>query len=91
MRAPRVLSIVDGFSLQPSLVCVADSVAPEDCHLALVAARVLLAGIREDEQNDNTLATIPDELTGVVTAEKSPKFVEPVLPHHDGPSDSLAQ
>ena len=72
MRAPRASSIVDVFSLQPSLVSVAGSVAPEDCHLALVAARALLAAIREDAQNDNTLATIPDELTGVETAVRWP-------------------
>ncbi len=68
-RAPRAPSIVGSFFLLPSLVSVADSVALEACHLALVAARALLAAIREDAQNDNTRATIPDELTSVVTAE----------------------
>ncbi len=68
-RAHHAPSIVGWFFLLPSLVFVADSVAPEGYHLALVAARALLAAIREDAQNDSTLATIPDELTGAVTAE----------------------
>ena len=90
-RAHRAPSIVGWFFPLPSLVSVADSVAPEDCHLALVAERALLAAIREDAQNVSTLATIPDELTGVVTAEPSSRFDEPVLPPHGGPSDSPAQ
>ena len=42
-RAPRKPSIFGWFSLLPWLVSVAGSVAPEDCPLALVAARALLA------------------------------------------------
>jgi hypothetical protein len=91
MRAPRAPSIVDVFSLLPSLVSVAGSVAPEDCHLALVAARALLAAIREGAQNDNTLATIPDELTGVETAVRWPRYGGPELPPHVGRSNSRAQ
>jgi hypothetical protein len=68
-RAHRAPSIVGWFFPPPSLVSAADSVALEDYHLALVAARALRAAIREDAQNGNTLATIPDELTGVVIAE----------------------
>jgi len=67
-RTPRAPSIVGWFFLQPWQRSVADSAAPEACHLALVAARALLAAIGEDAHNATTLATIPHELTGVVQA-----------------------
>src|SRR5215469_2363572 len=47
-RAPRAPSIVDAFSLRPELSYVADSVAPEACHLALVAERAPRAVSGED-------------------------------------------
>ncbi|SRR6266849_91331 len=59
-RAPRLPSIVDGFSRLPWLVFAADSVVPEDCHLALVAARAPPAALCADAQNDSRLATTPD-------------------------------
>jgi hypothetical protein len=48
MRAPRTLSIVGWFCQLPSQAYGAGSVAPPVCHLALVAARALLAVLGED-------------------------------------------
>jgi hypothetical protein len=50
-RAPPWLSIVGWFCRLPWQESGADSVAPAVCHLALVAARALLAVIRVDAQN----------------------------------------
>ena len=44
-RAPRKPSIAGWFFVLPWLVFVADSVAEEACHLALVAARALLVAM----------------------------------------------
>ena len=67
---------------------VAGSVAPEDCHLALVAARAPRAVCGEDGQSDSMLATTPGGRAGVGIAEKWPRFGEPALPLHGEPSDS---
>jgi len=64
-----VPSIVGWFFPLPWLGYVAGSVASLACHLALVAARAPLVALHGDAQNDSRLATTPDALGGVVTAE----------------------
>ena len=86
-RAPRTLSIVDVFCLRPWLGYAGDSVAPDVCHLALVAARALLAAIREGAQNGSRHATIRGELTGVGTAAPLPRCDELAQLSHDEQSD----
>src|SRR5712692_9764949 len=90
-RAPRVSSIVDGFSRLPSLVSVVGSIAPPACPLALATARVLGAGIGEDAQSDNTLATTPDGPEAVWPVGTWPSFDGPEPLPRDGPSDSPVQ
>jgi hypothetical protein len=90
-RAPRASSIVDGFCRLPSQEYGADSVAPDVCLLARAAARASPATIREDGQNDSTLATIPNGPTAVVTAVPCPRSCELARLFHVGRSDSLAQ
>jgi hypothetical protein len=75
-RAPREPSIVDGFCGRPWQECVADSVAPPACHLALAAARASPAALGEDAQHATRHATIPDEPTGVGQASPWPRSGE---------------
>ncbi len=86
-----MLSIVDGFSQQPSLEFAGGLVAPILCPLALAAARASPAAIGEDAQNDSTRATTPDERAGVGTAAPSPTCDELAQQFHGGWSDSPAQ
>ncbi|SRR6266567_2995892 len=88
LRAP---SIVGRFSPLPWLGYAADSVVPEDCHLALVAARAPLGAIREGAQSDNRRATTRDGPAGVETAVRWPRYGGPELPPHVGRSNSRAQ
>jgi hypothetical protein len=90
MRVPRAPSIVDVFSRLPWLVYAVGSVELEVCHLVLAAAGALLAVIREDAQNDNTLATTQDGPAAVRPVGKWPRCGEPELPPHVGRSDSPA-
>jgi hypothetical protein len=79
-RAPPWLSIVGWFCRLPWQVSVADSVAPAVCHLALVAARALLAVIRVDAQNGSRHATIPDGPAAGELVETWPRSVLPEPP-----------
>src|SRR5258708_1051538 len=90
-RAPRARSIAGGFYRRPSLESVADSVALEVCHLALVAARAPLGVLDEDAQSDSRRATILPVPAGVETAAPSPSCGVRELPHHDARSDSSVQ
>ncbi len=85
-RAPRAPSIVGWFCQLPWQGFVGGLVAPPACLLALVAKPAPPGVMREGARNDQRLATIPDELTGVEQASLSPRCDEPVLPPHDGPS-----
>ena len=85
------LSIVGSFSPQPWLASVGDSVAPDGCHLVLVAARAPRAVSREDAQSGNRLATTPGGPEAVKPVGTWPRSVLPALPRHVGPSDSLAR
>src|SRR6516162_9648889 len=85
------LSSAGWFFPLPSLEYAAGNVAPTVCHLALVAARVPRAGIREAAQSDNRPATIPDWPAAVEPVETWPKFVVPGPPLHGARSDSPAQ
>ena len=67
-RAPRAPSIVDVFSLLPSLAYAGGIVAPDVCPLVLVAVRVPLAALHGDVQSDSRLATTRDGRAGVGTA-----------------------
>jgi hypothetical protein len=87
----RLQSFVGWFSPLPSLVSVADTVAPEVCHLALAAAGAQLAAMHGDAQNASRHATTRGELTGVGTAVPSPRCDEPAQLFHDGWSDSPAR
>ncbi len=69
-RAPRALSIVDGFCRLPSLEFAAGSVEPAGCPLVLVAGPVPLAVLHGDAQNGSRRATTPDGRAGVGTAEQ---------------------
>ena len=63
------LSTVGWFFPLPSLAYAAGNVAPEVCHLVLVAARVPLGAMHGDAQNESKLATTRDGPGGVGTAE----------------------
>src|SRR6266699_5144951 len=86
-RVPRKPSIVDGFCRLPSPEFAAGSVAPPACHLALSAARALLAALCGDAQNDSKRATIPRERADVGSAELWPRCGGPQRRCHDAPSD----
>ncbi len=86
MRAPPAPSIVGGFCQLPSQAYGAGSVAPPVCHLALVAARALLAVIGEDAQSDSKHATTRDGPEAVKPVEKWPRYGEQGLPPHVGRS-----
>src|SRR6266567_5531247 len=90
-RAPHMLSIVDGFSQQPSLEFAAGSVAPIICLLALARARASPAASGEDAQSGNRRATTPDERAGAETAVPSPRCDEPAPLSHGGWSNSPAR
>jgi hypothetical protein len=90
-RAHPALSIVGWFSPQPALPYAAGSIAPTACHLALVAARAPLVAKHGDAQNDNKLATIPNEPGVAELVGLWPRCDVPALPPHDGRSDSLVQ
>ena len=90
-RTLRVSSIVGWFSPPPELPFAADSVAPGDCPLVVVAARGLPATMREDAQNDSRPATTQGEPEAVRTAGSSPGRDEPAQLFHVGSSDSLAR
>jgi hypothetical protein len=77
-------SIVGWFCRLPSPAYAAGSVVPPICYLALVAARAPLAALREDAQNDSTLATTPDGPEVVRTAGLSPTCDELVPLFHVG-------
>src|SRR5215471_9575172 len=86
-----VPSIVGWFSPLPWLECAGDSVVPDGCHRAREALQRPLAASGVDAQNDNTLATTPDERTGEGTAVPSPRFGGPVRLLHVGWSNSPVQ
>jgi len=67
-RAHPARSIVGWFVPLPSLGFAGESVVPDVCHLALVAARAPLAVICGDAQSDSSLATIPSEPAAVELA-----------------------
>jgi hypothetical protein len=90
-RAPRAPSIVGWFCRLPWRECVADSVAPPGCPLALVAARAPRAVLGEDARSDSTLATTPDALAAVEPVGKWPTYVVRALPPRVGQSDSPAR
>jgi hypothetical protein len=90
-RAPRAPSIVDVFFRLPSPEFAVGTLAPDGCHLALVAAQAPLVAMREAAQSGNKLAATPDGRAGVSTAETSPRYDEPALLLRDEPSDSPVQ
>src|SRR5260370_42006971 len=90
-RAHPALSIVGWFSPQPWLGYASGSVAPTACHLALVAARAPLGATHGGAQNDNKLATIPNEPGIVELVRLSPRCDVPARPPHVGRSDSPAR
>jgi len=87
-RAPPSLSIVGSFFPLPWLAYAAGTVAPDVCHLALVAAPAPLVVIREDAQRDSRLATIPGGLRGVELDGMWPRCGVREQQPHDGRSDS---
>jgi hypothetical protein len=81
-RAPRMLSIVDGFCRLPSPVCAVDSAVPPIGLLVLAAAPVPLAVRHEGGRNGSRRATTLDGPTGVETAAPLPRCDERArLPH----------
>jgi len=90
-REDLARSIAGWFFPLPSLECVAGSVAPPGCPLALAAARALLAALREDAQSASRRATTPDGLGAVEPVGKWPTYVVRALPPHAGRSDSPAR
>jgi len=90
-RALRAPSTVGWFCWLPELSSGAESVAPNVCLLALVAAREPRAASGEDAQNGSTRATIPDCPAAVRNAEPLPRSGMRALPPHDGPTDSRVQ
>jgi len=86
--APRAPSIGGWSCRLPSLVSAFASVALAVCHLVLAAAGAPRGVLGEDAQTGSTLATIPDGLAAVELGGKWPRCDEPVLPRHDGRSDS---
>ena len=87
-RAPPAWSTVGWFFPQPSQEYVVGSVAPDVCHLALVAARVPSAVLGEDAQSDSKPATTPDEPEAVMPVGTWPSFGVPEPRFRDGRSDS---
>src|SRR5215470_19220234 len=90
-RALRASSSVDWSSQLPSPVFAACSVAPDACHLVREALQRPLAATREDAQNGNRRATIPNWLEAVETAAPSPRCDAPVRLFHPGWSHSPAR
>src|SRR5258708_14447179 len=89
-RAPRARSIAGGFYRRPSLESVADSVALEVCHLALVAARAPLGVLDEDAQSDSRRPTILPVPPRVEPAAPPPTRGVRQLPPHDArPASSV--
>ena len=86
MRAPPAPSIVGWFCQLPELPYGGGLVAPPVCHLALVAARALLAVIGEDAQSDSKHATTRDGPEAVKPVGKWPRYGEQGLPPHVGRS-----
>src|SRR5215472_12900012 len=83
-------SIVGSFFLLPWPAYAVGTVAPEACHLALVAARAPRAGSGEDAQNDSTHATIRREPVDVGVVGPWPRCGVSALRRLDESSDSLA-
>ncbi len=90
-RAPRLSSIVDGFSPLPSLEYAAGSAVPDVCLLVLAAAQAPLATRHGDEQNDTRRATTPGGPAAAETPEPSPRSVVRAQLRRARPSDSPAQ
>src|SRR5215470_8847121 len=86
-RALRASSSVDWSSQLPSPVFSACSVAPDACHLVREALQRPLAATREDGQNGNRPATIPDWPEAVGTAVQWPRCDELAQLFHDELSD----